>query len=69
MGCLVRDYTEKEHKYHCTEKEFREIKIEDISFSKEEFEEWKAKEILPDYTNLVVRAPSLDGIEENNDPK
>ncbi|MGQ0795141.1 MAG: DNA primase [Nitrosopumilaceae archaeon] len=65
-GYLNRDRTSKEHKFIPTGKKFSDLDIEELTFTKEEFEDWKNREIARHGHTLTVIEPSCH-VEESKD--
>ena len=68
-GYLNRDRSNREHTFIPTGKKFDEIKIEEISFSKEEFENWTVEQTARHGQRLSVIPPSCNSKEDENDTK
>lgn len=57
-GYLMRDRSTKEHTFVPTRMKFAEVKIEDLSFSTEELEEWKTRQTAKHGKRLTMIPPS-----------
>lgn len=68
-GYVNRDRSSKEHRFIPTRKEFSDLKLDDLTFSEEEFENWKNRETSRHGQSLRIIDPSCYNGEVNNDTK
>jgi len=69
-GYVIRDRTFKEHTFIPTGKKFDEIKVDELSFTKEELDAWVTEQTARHGQRLEIVAPSSEDAWENkNDTK
>ncbi len=68
-GYLIRDRTTKEHTFIPTGQKFSEIKIDDLTFTKEELESWRLQQIARHGQKLTMIEPPCFTKEPENDTK
>lgn len=68
-GYLIRDRSTKEHTFIPSGQKFSEIKLDDLSFSKEELEQWKEQQMARHGQKLTLIEPSCFVKESKNDTK
>jgi len=63
-GLLMEDRTDKEYKFALTGKDFKEIRLDELTFSLDEFEQWMQKEIASfgDRYQTIERSCDMDGV-------
>lgn len=67
---LIRDRSEKVHRFVPTGKKFTEITIDDLTFSKVELDEWILKQTARHGQKItVIPPPSCNNLENENDTK
>jgi hypothetical protein len=68
-GYLIRDRTAKEHTFIPTGQKFSEIKVDELSFSRDELESWKLEQIARHGQKLTLIEPPCYTKESENDTK
>jgi len=68
-GYLNRDTSEKTHRFVPTGKQLSDIKIDDLTFTEEEFQVWKQKESAKHAGEFTIIESSCDLGEAVDDPK
>lgn len=68
-GYLIRDRSSKEHTFIPSGQKFSEIKLDDLTFSKEELEAWKEQQMARHGHKLTLIEPSCIVKEPENDTK
>lgn len=68
-GYLIRDRSTKVHSFIPTGQKFSEIKIDDLTFSVEELEDWKIEQMAKHGQKLTLIESSCQAKESENDTK